>query len=269
MPAALPLLAIADPSANASPSTGERATAEEWAAYGKGRSAADRLDSALDVWVDLVKYVTAAMRSGGCNTNSEPTVVDDGSTRVCEFEDDLHFCKFYAQMAICASVEITVPPETSITVRVRARLDEDEPGGYSSQLMQRHRQLAMQSSSDAVSVFGLTLGLILGHVVFHAAAWTILFCLLLMLCTYSFNLVRRAGDRNQIAKEHANEAKRKLLEIVQKNLNSDAGRKATAFWTYHRERVTSALLEVTEASKVVVKDAQFLPSFVPTAEDRA
>ena len=188
---------------------------------------------------------------------------------MCEFEDDLHFCKFYAQMAICASAEITVPPETSITVRVRAKLDEHEPGGYSSQLMQRHRQLAMQSSSDALTALGLTLGLIVGHVVFHAAAWTVLFCMLLMICGYSVNLVLRVGERNQISKDHTNDAKKKILEIIQRNLKSDAGQKATAFWTDHRERVTSALLEVTEASKVVVKDAQFLPSFVPTAEDRA
>lgn len=268
MPAPLPLLAIADPSANAPPSTGGRATAEEWAASGQSRSAADHLDSALDVWVDLFDYVTAAMRSGGCNTNSEPTVVV-GPPKVCVFEDDLHFCKFYAQMVICASAEITVPPEASLTVRVRARLDEDEPGGYSSQLMHRHRQLASQSANDAVSVLGLTTALIAGHLVFHAAALTILFCCLLMLCGYSFNLARRANDRNQLAKTHANGAKRRLLRIVKENMDSETGKKATAFWNDHRERVTKALLAETGAAKVVVKDAQYLPSFVPTAEDPA
>lgn len=269
MPAALPLLAIADSGPNAPPSTDGRATAEEWADRGKKRSTNDGFDSALDVWVDLVKYVATTLRGGGCNSNSEPEIVDDGSTKVCEFEDDLHYCKFFAQMAICSSAEITEPPEASITVRVRARLDENEPGTYSSQLMLRHRQLKMQSTDNAITSFGLTLGLILGNVFFPAVAVVFLSCLLFVICGYSANLALRANERKQISKDHANEAKWKLLDIVQKNLKGDVDQRAMSFWTDHRTRVTAALLEETGAAKIDIKDTQYLPSFVPRVQDSA
>lgn len=269
MPAALPLLAIADSGPNAPPSTDGRATAEEWADRGKKRSTNDGFDSALDVWVDLVKYVATTLRGGGCNSNSEPEIVDDGSTKVCEFEDDLHYCKFFAQMAICSSAEITEPPEASITVRVRARLDENEPGTYSSQLMLRHRQLEMQSTDNAITSFGLTLGLILGNVFFPAVAVVFLSCLLFVICGYSANLALRANERKQISKDHANEAKWKLLDIVQKNLKGDVDQRAMSFWTDHRTRVTAALLEETGAAKIDIKDTQYLPSFVPRVQDSA
>lgn len=259
----LPLLAL-----DAGATTGERATTDEWATDGAERASDANVKSALAMWRALLEFTRAA-NADACNRNLEPAVreVADGKSALV-FRDDLHFCKFCIQMAMCSKNDMSRAPETSLTARVRAELDASGKLD-GSRLKEEYKFLNQWATENVVkatmvSIIGVPIAVLV-----HTLAMVVLFCLFFVLLTYAAAAVVRSHLKERIRDEYAAESKDRLVDFFDREKDAQVAKDANAFWGSHRRSVEQALRTVTGIDNIVIEDAQFLPQPELAASDNA